>query len=95
MRENWERIRDRLEAIATNSQIDGRTRAKYGRIDRRRYGDLVTALHNDAALGADTNVYRDAVELWQRFRTGRSTPSATEVHTMQNLAERLTGTFTP
>ena len=95
MRANWERIRDRLEAIAANSQIDGRTRAKYGRIDRRRYSDLVNALHNDGEIGADVNFYRDAVELWQKFRTGRATPSEGEVQTMQDLAGRLTGTLTP
>lgn len=90
MRENWERIRDRLEAIAANPQIDGRRRAKYGRIDRRRYGDLVNALHNDGALGADANFYHNAIELWHRFRSGRATPSAAEVQTMRELAARLT-----
>jgi hypothetical protein len=95
MHENWERIRDRLEAIAANSQIDGRTRARYGRIDRRRYGDLVNALDNDGRLGADAIFYRDAVELWQKFRNRRATPSAGEVQTMQDLANRLTGPVTP
>jgi hypothetical protein len=31
MREYWTRIRDRLEAIAANPKIDGRTRARYAR----------------------------------------------------------------
>jgi hypothetical protein len=90
MRENWARIRERLEAIATASNIDGRTRARYGRIDRRRIGDLVNALHNDERLGADTELYRKAIELWQRYRTGRATPSPNDVQTMRELAERLT-----
>jgi uncharacterized phage infection (PIP) family protein YhgE len=91
MRENWARIRDRLEEIASSPKIDGRTRAKYNRIDRRRYEDLVSALQSDEKLDADTTSYRDAVELWQRFRTGRATPTADEVQTMRELAKRLTG----
>lgn len=89
MRESWARIRSRLEEIAANPEIDGRTRARYDRIDRRRYGELVNALHNDGRLGADTELYRTAVELWNRFRPGRATPSASEVQTMQEIAARL------
>jgi hypothetical protein len=95
MHEYWEHIRDRLEAIAANPEIDGRTRARYGRMDRRRYGDLVNALDIDGKLGADAIFYRDAVDLWQKFRNRRATPSAGEVQKMQDLAERLTGTLTP
>jgi hypothetical protein len=91
MRESWKRIRDRLEEIASDPEIDGRIRAKYGRIDRRRYEKLVSALQNDGKLDADTDSYRAAVELWQRFRPGRATPSKDQVQTMRKLAERLTG----
>jgi hypothetical protein len=90
MRENWTRIRDRLEQIAANPDIDGRRRARYNRIDRRQYEDLVIALQNDGALGQNTTSYRDAVDLWQRFRNGRATPSAAEVQEMRDLARRLT-----
>lgn len=95
MRENWGRIRNRLEEIAANPQIDGRTRAKYDRIDRRQYGDLVNALHSDGLLRADTTFYRNAIELWQRFRTGRGAPSAGDVQKMRDLANRLTEASTP
>ena len=91
MRESWTRIRDLLEQIASKSQIDGRTRAWYNRIDRRRYEDLVSALQNDGQLGENAASYRDAVELWQRFRSGRATPSTDEVRRMGELAKRLTG----
>ncbi len=90
MRANWERIRNNLEAIAANLTIDGRTRARYARIDRRRYADLVSALDIDGKLGAENILYRNAVELWQKFRTGRATPSADEVQAMQDLAHRIT-----
>jgi hypothetical protein len=89
IRENWARIRNRLEAIAADSKVDGRTRARYNRIDRRRYGDLVNALDIDGALGADKTYYRNAAELWQKFRTGRVTPSAAQLREMQELADRL------
>ena len=74
---SWTRIRDHLEAIADSPRIDGRTRAKYARIDRRTRGQLVAALDVDRNLDADPALYREAIELWNRFKTRRATPSAT------------------
>ncbi|HEX3887475.1 MAG TPA: hypothetical protein VHW05_08255 [Phenylobacterium sp.] len=86
LRDDWIRIRDRLEAIASDPQVDGRTRAKYARLDRRRYIDLVNALEQD---GKDVAGFRSAVELWQRFRTGRAIPAPADIARMRELADRL------
>jgi hypothetical protein len=91
VREYWAKIRDRLETIATNPTIDGRTRGKYGRIDRRNYGDLVSSLDADGMLGDKGAKFRAAVELWHRFRPGRIVPSPDEVQKMRILSEELTG----
>ncbi len=91
IRENWARIRDRLEGVAADPKIDGRTRARYGRIDRRKYWDLVTALQNDGLLGLDGNFYKEAVDHWLKFRNGRLVPGKGDAQKMKNLADRLTG----
>ncbi|HUN39076.1 MAG TPA: hypothetical protein VMU81_02170 [Acetobacteraceae bacterium] len=90
LRADWTRIRDHLDTIADDAKIDGRTRAKYARVDRRQYGELVTAMDNDHNLDADAALYREAIDLWHKFRNGRSTPSKPEVQKMQELAEKLT-----
>lgn len=70
-REDWSRIRDSLEAKAADPDIDGRTRARYGRIDRRNYHDLITALARDGRLPNEP-LFREAVDIWYAHRTGRS-----------------------
>lgn len=89
LRGAWEAIRDHLERIAANPEIDGRTRAKYGRIDRRRYLDLVGALDWDGQLGKQGDRYRDAVNLWQQHRTGRRAPTAKDCERMMRLRDEL------
>ena len=44
LKKAWHQIVDHIEAIAGSPNVDGRTRAKYGRIDRRSYYDLINAL---------------------------------------------------
>jgi len=89
LRAAWERIRDHLERLAANPQIDGRTRAKYGRIDRRRYLDLVDALDWDQQLADLGDRYREAVTLWQQHRTGRRAPSSKACEQMVRLRNEL------
>jgi hypothetical protein len=94
MLDSWGRIRDRLEAIAAapeigGRKIDGRTRARYARMDRRRYAEFVDALDADGLLGSTAKIYRDALELWQKYRTGRIAPTAIDVKKMKDLDSSL------
>lgn len=91
LRVAWDAVRDQMEKLAANPEIDGRTRAKYARIDRRRYGDLQEALARDGRLAGNATLFREAVELWQRFRSGRSEPSADDVTRMRVLQRQLSG----
>jgi hypothetical protein len=92
LQQDWIKIRDKLEQIAANRELDGRRRAKYSRIDRRKYLDLVDAMQLDGVLGSDESIYREAVQLWQKFRSGRSAPGQDEIAKMQALWGRLNGT---
>ena len=88
MRASWGRIRDRLQAIAL-ADTDRRARTRYARIDKRRYPDLVAALDYDKKLGADASFFREAADLWQKFRAGRAIPSTSEVQRMQVSVDRV------
>jgi len=85
----WEAIRDQLERIAASPDIDGRTRARYNRIDRRRYGDLVSALARDGRLGQKADDFRRAVLLWQQHRNGRRAVDPRDCHRMVELRDAL------
>ena len=91
LREDWDAIRDKLEQRAANPAVDGRTRAKYARIDRRRYLDLIDVLAADDALGRDATAYREAAKLWQRYRNGRSIPTPEDAAKLSGLRQLLVG----
>ncbi|WP_428489556.1 hypothetical protein [Rhodopila sp.] len=91
LRDDWDAIRDQLERRAANPAVDGRTRAKYARIDRRRYLTLIDALADDDALGHEAPDYREAATIWQRYRSGRSSPTPEDADKMLNLRQKLVG----
>ncbi|MDP3338837.1 hypothetical protein [Frigidibacter sp.] len=83
---SWLKIRDRLEEIASDSRIDGRTAAKYSRIDRRRYADLVTSLIRDEQLGSNGKEFLEAAQIWASHRSRKKAPSQEQIQRMANLA---------
>jgi chromosome segregation ATPase len=89
MRSSWDAIREHLEAIAAGSDIDGRTRARYARIDRRKYQELVDVLGREGRLGADEGRFRQAVEIWHRYRNGRAAPTLQDADAMKQLYNTL------
>lgn len=90
IRQEWARIRDHLEALATDPEIDGRTRAKYMRIDRRSYGDFIEALeHDDTISGSVAQLAREAYSLRNSFKRRHAPPTHDELTRMQLLADRI------
>jgi hypothetical protein len=89
LKAEWSAIRDDLERKAANTDVDGRTRAKYWRIDRRNYIDLVNALDKDHKLGNNASQYRAAVNLWHQFRNGRVVVNQEDVKQMMELRKFL------
>ena len=67
VREYWNEIRQRIESIASSPNVDGRTRAKYGRIDRRSYYDLIYAMCADGLI-PNEDVAEEAIGLWYSCR---------------------------
>lgn len=89
IRSAWEQIRDTLETIAADPSVDGRTRAKYARIDRRNYNWLIDSLDFDGRLGGAADRFREGVDIWHRFRSGRTRPEAGHADRMTELQNTL------
>jgi hypothetical protein len=89
LKNDWTAIRDRLEMIAANPDLDGRTRAKYARIDRRQYGEFWHSLNADGRLGSGGKEFKRAIDLWQKYRSGRSTPTFDDLACMETLRANL------
>ncbi len=85
----WYEVRDRLEALAADPVIDGRTRAAFARIDRRSYATLVAALDARGFLGGQRQLYLDAVALWSRYRNGRRRPTNVDMDRMQAIKDEV------
>lgn len=83
---SWLKIRDRLEGVASDSQIDGRTAAKYSRIDRRKYADLVASLNRDGKLGDRGAQFLEAAQLWSSHRSRKKDASQENIQKMVDLA---------
>ncbi len=84
--QNWHRVRDKLEQIASDSRIDGRTAAKYARIDRRNYVDLVSSLNKDGKLGDKGEQFLTAAQIWSSHRTRKKAPHQDSIQKMIDLA---------
>ena len=88
LKKNWIAIRDQLDSLAVN-HTDGRTRAKYGRISRRNYHELIETLEGDDMLNGHAHDFFAANQLWQRFQRGRAVPSVADVRRMVELRAAL------
>jgi vacuolar-type H+-ATPase subunit I/STV1 len=86
IRNDWNIIRDKLEQIAADAKVDGRSRAKYARIDRRNYLDLVNVIAQDNRLGGNADLYRKAAAIWQKYKNGRSGVDNNDADKLKEIA---------
>lgn len=84
----WHAIRDYLEEVAADPNIDGRTAAKYQRIDRRNYSDLIESLARDGRLTSPA-AYLEAVRIWSRYRTRRMAPTNADTTRITDIARSV------
>ena len=84
--ENWYAIIEHIESIASSPNVDGRTRAKYARIDRRSYYDLIKSLNDDRRLGQFRRQADKSAELWYSNRRKQRVSNA-DAENMRILRE--------
>ncbi|WP_148292637.1 hypothetical protein [Paracoccus aminophilus] len=88
--ELWSGARDHLEEIASSPEIDGRTRAKYTRIDRRSYERLIDALSHDGFItNGVADAARQASAMSRSFRRREAPPTRSEIEEMKVLVGRV------
>ena len=86
----WLDVRDELEKRASSDLIDGRTRAKYGRIDRRKYIELIDSMASDRKItDADAESFRSAFSTWRQYKNGRKVVEQKDVKKLRELKEKL------
>lgn len=90
LREAWEAVRVELERRSRDASIDGRTRAKYGRIDRRSYQSLIDLMTWDENLSdEDAAMFSLALQIWMQHRNGRMEVSAESLSKIELLRQSL------
>jgi hypothetical protein len=82
----WEEVRNRIELIAAHKAIDGRTRGKYRRVDRRSYQNLIDLMEGDKNLPSASEA-KSAYQIRMRFRNRRKTPDSQDIEQL-NAAKR-------
>jgi hypothetical protein len=79
---SWLLIKAKLNGVIENVP-DGRTRAKYNRIDRRNIAALIHSIAADGYLGGEKEFYLGALALWSGVKNRRRQPTAEDVGNMQ------------
>ena len=88
----WKTIQRFIEECASNSSIDGRRRARYVRIDRRSYTDLIGALVQDGNLSGGEEIVsgiKSVVSDRQRLRNGRVEVTQSELARIVGVAKKI------
>lgn len=87
---SWRKAQSFIEDTASSSKIDGRTRAKYSRIDRRSYIDLIYSIHHDGNIVGAIEEWEALHQDFRRYRNPRvAAPTVEEAQEYQGRIERL------
>lgn len=92
IREDWQQTRDRLE-LAISKIKHKTTRAKYGKINRHSYADVINQLREDGQLRSD-KAWMALLNMNQRFlalRTRTNNVGPHEVHEFKNWLRDVNG----
>lgn len=85
----WRGLQEVVERRASNPQINGNTRARYARMDRRSYLTLIETLLDEGKLAGSTEDWRAAYYLWAGAKNPATSVSETDVQRMQQLERTL------
>lgn len=89
IRDDWNAIRDDLERRAADPKIHGRTRSKYGRVDRRSYPTLIDMMNANGNLQHEVADFRAAHSIWSQHKRGHQPPDQAPAIQMNMLRQRL------
>lgn len=85
----WQEIRDVIDSIASDQDVDGRTRARFARIERYSYEDLINALAEKELLGEHRGDFLRANAIWQNYQRRPDDPRQAEFDEIRELRDRL------
>jgi hypothetical protein len=85
----WRGLQELVERMAARPRINGNTRAKYARVDRRGYLKLVGTMLDDGHLFGRIEDWRAAYGFWTAALRGATEPSTTDLERMIGLERRL------
>jgi len=85
----WRGLQEMVERMASRPRINGNTRAKYARIDRRGYLRLIQSMADDQCLAGNLDDWRAAYGLWTAALRSTAEPSNADLDRMQQLERRL------
>lgn len=85
----WHQIRDKIEQIASDQNIDGRTRARYSRYARYTYEYLIEALASDRHLNGFKPLFLEANSIWQNYQRRPNDPTLDEFNRLQAIRDQV------
>lgn len=91
----WHQIRDKIEETASSPLIGGRTRAKYGRIPRYSYEELIRSISRDGYLGTYEAALLEANSIWQNYQRRPENPPQNVFDRLQELRDQIAPAILP
>lgn len=85
----WRGLQEMVERMAARPKLNGNTRARYARVDRRGYLKLISAMLEDNNLLGNFDDWRAAYALSQSAQRAAAEPTAIDLERMEQLARRL------
>lgn len=89
LKQVWHDVRDVIDDTASDRVIDGRTRARYARIPRYSYRELIDTLDSDGRIAGHAHQMRRANEIWQNYQRRPEQPSLEEFAELRRLLAAL------
>lgn len=85
----WHEVRDKIESIASDAAIGGRTRAKYSRFPRYSYEDLIRSMSQDGNLNGHAGLFLEANSIWQNYQRRPALPTQVEFNRLQQIRDEV------
>ncbi len=87
--DDWNEIKNFLENLAQDENLDGRSRAALARLNRQQYPVFITALRRYYERKTDFDAVVAAYDLWAKFRNRRNIPRHLDVLQMARYKEKI------